>query len=347
MNKRIWIEYSKVRSALDFGTVLNHYKIEFAPGRDQVKVLCPFHEEQTPSLSINVPEGKFQCFGCGAKGNTLEFVVRMENGDPDDKDDLHRGAEAAIAIMGKPVAAFTKRGAAANAQNSPVEAPKAEKRPKSRPEPQTARSVDSGASGAVSSLLSNPVLTLNLPLNPDHPFLAGRGITPAIAREFGIGYCDQGIMQGRIAFPIHNERGELVAYSGRYADEEVPKGVERYRLPKKFHKSLVVYNLHRAKELGKRHLVLVEGFWSVIRLHRAGIPVAALLGWSCSPHQAELIRDAGFKFVTLLLDGDETGRNAAREIVPALARTVYVRTIELPDDVKPDTMSEAFLDRLR
>ena len=99
MNKRLWIDYSKVRSALDFGTVLNHYQLAYPPDRDQVKVLCPFHEEKTPSLSINLPEGKFQCFGCGEKGNSLEFVIRMENKNPDDKDDLYTGAEIALSLI--------------------------------------------------------------------------------------------------------------------------------------------------------------------------------------------------------------------------------------------------------
>ena len=54
MNKRLWIDYSKVRSALDFGNVLNHYQVEYPADRNQVKVLCPFHDEKTPSLSINL-----------------------------------------------------------------------------------------------------------------------------------------------------------------------------------------------------------------------------------------------------------------------------------------------------
>ena len=118
----------------------------------------------------------------------------------------------------------------------------------------------------------NPVLDLKLKLDHEHPFLAERGITPEVAEAFGIGFADRGIMKDRIAIPIHNERGELVAYAGRYAKEDVPDGTLRYRLPKTFFKSLVLYNLHRAKEFEKRHVVIVEGFWSAVRLHRDGIP---------------------------------------------------------------------------
>ena len=81
MNKRLWIDYSKVRSALSFGTVLNYYKIEHPLDKNQVKVICPFHDERTASLSINLEAGKFQCFGCGAKGDLITFVRETEGLD--------------------------------------------------------------------------------------------------------------------------------------------------------------------------------------------------------------------------------------------------------------------------
>ena len=347
MNKRLWIDYSKVRSALSFGTVLNYYKIEHPLDKNQVKVICPFHDERTASLSINLEAGKFQCFGCGAKGNTLEFVVLMERKNPDDKDDLHAGALVAIAICGLSPEEFSKRSTSPSAQKPAIAPPKEQKRTETHLSPPPPSSVDSDAPEEVSKKQVNPVLELKLTLDPAHPSLADRGITPEIAREFELGYCAQGIMKDRIAIPIHNERAELVAFAGRYASEEIPAGVERYRLPKKFHKSLVLYNLHRAKELGKKYLVLVEGFWSAMRLHRAGIPTAALLGSSCSPQQVELIRNAGFKFVILLLDGDEAGRKGTIDALGKLSRSVYVRQVELPDGMKPDAMPESWFERLR
>jgi len=344
-NKRLWIDYTKVRSALDFGSVLNHYQLEHPAGKTQLKVRCPFHEEHTPSMSIHVTDGKFHCFGCGAKGNTLEFVARMEGKDPSVKEELYESALLALAIVGRDPAEFS-RGAPGNAQKSPLRASTVESRPKPRPAPQTRHSGDSGAPGAMPGRKANPILELTLTVDPVHPFLAARGITPELAQTFGMGYCAKGLMNHRIAIPIHNAAGELVAYAGRYANDEVPDGVERYRLPKNFHKSLELWNLHRAKTLGKRHLVLVEGFWSAIRLHQAGIPVCALLGTSCSPEQAEAIREAGFRFVTLLLDGDDAGRKATPEILATLARQVYVRAVELPDGLKPDVMPEVWFERL-
>lgn len=347
MNNRLWLDYSKVRSALDFGTVLSHSNIEYPVGRNQIKILCPFHPEKTPSLSINVADGKWQCFGCGAKGNTLEFLVRLEGGDPDDKDDLYRGAELALSLLGQNPEHFTKSGTKGKGSKRPAEAAKDKKRPESRPTPQSPVLSDSEASGEAPAPQTNRVLDLELSLDPSHRFLVDRGITADVAERFGLGYCSRGIMKDRIAIPIHNERGELVAYAGRWHEEEVPAGIERYRLPKHFYKSHVLFNLHRAQALGRRHLVLVEGFWSVIRLHEAGIAAASVLGHDCSTRQAELIRAAGFKFVTLLFDGDAAGRAGMATSLPILASQVYVRTIELPEGMKPDTMPESYFDRLR
>ena len=348
MTTRTWVDYTKVREQLGFPEVLEHYGIDFPAGKPQIKVLCPFHRERTPSCSINSDDGMFQCFGCGAKGNTLEFVVLMEGGDPNDKGDLHAGALKAIEIMGLSVVEFGK-----NTTNARI--PSGSRRNRRGEASRSGRT--SGAKeddkatpappGAATTAPKNKVLDLSLDLDPEHPFLHERGLDPDICTDFGIGYCSSGIMKGRIAIPIHNEDGELVAFTGRYPSDDVPDDVERYKLPRKFYKSLVLYNLHRARELDKRYVVVVEGYWSAIRLHLAGVPTVALMGTSISPEQARLIRDAGFRYAILLLDGDEGGRKAAPAILEGLAREVYVRLRELPEGVKPDTMSADLVAELR
>ena len=79
----------------------------------------------------------------------------------------------------------------------------------------------------------------------------------------------------------------------------------------------MLFNLHRVA--AGEHVVLVEGYWSAIRLHALGIPVAGLMGWSVSPEQIALLRDRGVRFVTLLLDGDETGRRGRERVLPELS----------------------------
>jgi DNA primase len=91
------------------------------------------------------------------------------------------------------------------------------------------------------------------------------------------------------------------------------------------------------------HIVLVEGYWSAIRLHALGVPVAALMGSSVSEEQLALLRERGTRSVTLLLDGDDAGRKAPERVLPALASAFFVRAPVLPDGEKPDTLSERVL----
>ena len=94
----------------------------------------------------------------------------------------------------------------------------------------------------------------------------------------------------RIAIPIHNENGELVAYTGRYPGTP-PEGEPKYKLPRKFKKRLVLYNFHQAKDLAKEQgLILLEGFFDLLNVWQSGFKnVAALMGASMSNEQANLI----------------------------------------------------------
>ena len=73
-----WIDFQKIKREADFAKVLRHYGFEFPDGRNQLKLPCPFHEEGRSSLSVNLEGKVFHCFGCGAKGNLVEFLQRME-----------------------------------------------------------------------------------------------------------------------------------------------------------------------------------------------------------------------------------------------------------------------------
>lgn len=340
----MYIDYSKVREKLDFRNVLQHYALTYSEGKNQVKIHCPFHEDKTPSLSIDIEGKRFKCFGCSAKGNALEFVLLMEGGKKSDKEAFYSAVQKALEISGSAVVPSddTKQQKGSASRKQPVRPTGGDS-----DDDNDVSKEQSGHTKPLKRSTTNEVLELELRLNPNHTFLQHRGITPEICKTFEMGYCARGIMKHRIAIPIHNLNGERVAYSGRYAEEEVPEDVMRYKVPTDFHRSLEVFNLHRAQRLGKKHLVLVEGFWSTFRLHGEGIPVGALMGDSVSPEQAKLIRKAGFRFVTLILDGDETGRSATPEAVNMLSREVYVHVVELPNGVKPDTMSEEVVSSLR
>jgi hypothetical protein len=185
-------------------------------------------------------------------------------------------------------------------------------------------------------------------LEPYHPYLAVRGVPSLIADHFELGYClpdQKSMMKNRVVIPIHDHDGVLLAYAGRWVGDDLPEGEGKYKLPPKFHKQSVLYNLHRVR--GKKHLVVVEGYFGVFRLFQLGVPAVALMGSSLSAAQVTLLREAGVKFLTVLLDGDEAGRQAAPAIMARLATEPFlVKFGLLPEGSQPDTVPEAFLREL-
>jgi DNA primase len=171
-----------------------------------------------------------------------------------------------------------------------------------------------------------------------HAYLAQRGISPAIARLFGVGmYGGNGFLAGRCVIPIRDEKSQLVAYAGRAVNGEEPK----YRFPAGFRKSQVLFNLDRAMQTGSRNVIVVEGFFDALKVHQAGHPaVVALMGSSFSQRQSELLL-SHFASITLMLDGDETGRRAVEVIAQVLKPKMSVHKVELPKCVQPDQLSSA------
>ena len=166
-----------------------------------------------------------------------------------------------------------------------------------------------------------------------HPYLQRRGIDENAATDFGIGFFPgKGSMSGRVVIPIHNENGELIAYAGRAIDEGEPK----YKLPTGFKKSGVLFNLFRAA--GDHTVIVVEGFFDCVKVDQAGFRnVVALMGSSLSARQEELLHKCSD--VVLLLDGDDAGREGAKEIAARLVFSHFVRVISLKDGVQPDQLS--------
>ena len=185
---------------------------------------------------------------------------------------------------------------------------------------------------------ANKPLTFQLKgIDHAHPYLEQRGITKETAETFGVGhFSGKGSMHGRIAIPIHNERGELVAYAGRSIDGSEP----RYKVPAGFHKSLELFNLHRVRgEMSpERRVVVVEGFFDCMKVSQAGLPCVALMGSMLSEMQEQLLADR-FKGVCLMLDGDEAGQKATDECLVRLGRRMYVWAASLSDGKQPDQLS--------
>jgi DNA primase len=180
-------------------------------------------------------------------------------------------------------------------------------------------------------------------IDHQHPYLASRGLSEQTARSFGVGYYDgNGFLRGRIVIPIHNEHGELVAYSGRAIDQTEPK----YRLPAGFRKSHLLFNLHRAIRAGGRTLILVEGFFDTLKIHQAGHhSVAALMGSRLSSRQADLI-GTYFGQVILMLDADGAGKAGTTAAATALSSILAVQIVELASGTQPDQLAPGEMKQL-
>jgi DNA primase len=339
-----WVNFAHVRQSLDVRAVLSHYEFDAQQtGADQVKILCPFHEDETPSCGFNLTKKIFHCFSCQTKGNILGFVARMEGFDPTDTKQMRAGALAACRIFGIDPAP----------PGEALQATEGQKRPDTASKASVGRSASAGDKSPLSKApvasggRVNVPLSFQLSLDQTHPYLAGRNVPASVIAEFGIGYCSLGSMKGRICFPIHNETGELIGYSGRWVDGQPPPGVPRYLLPKGFEKSRVLFNLNRVLSNCPDTVVIVEGFWSVLRLHAAGLPVVSTFGDSISDAQVDLLVQAGLQKTILIYDGDQPGRLATQTALPVLASHLFVKSFDLPDGIKPDTMDERFVTALR
>jgi DNA primase len=159
-------------------------------------------------------------------------------------------------------------------------------------------------------------------------------------RYFGAGLClSKGTFSGRYVIPLHNEVGELVGYAGRALSEAQPK----YLFPsrnKGFHKSHLLFNLHRTlKDMPtEKRVVLVEGFFSTMKIVQAGFACVGLLGSSLSEAQEELLC-GNFNLVVVLMDSDDAGRHATDECLARLGRRVWVRAVSLSQDAQPDELT--------
>lgn len=335
------IDFKELKAQATFEPVLAHYRIRHTVRGHRVSALCPFHNDRDPSLRIDLGKKVWRCCACEAKGNILDFVARMERQTAPGA--LPKVARTLIEICGLELGA----GHPAEGARMPVDGPEAPETGKPAPPPSRPAGTRPGGSDATPTAEPgpiNPPLTITLKLDSEHPYFEERRIDHDTRAVFGLGYAGRGMMAGRIAIPIHNERGQLVAYAGRWPGDP-PAGQPRYKLPPNFRKSAALFNLHRVG--GSRHLVVVEGFFAVFRLQALGIPAVALMGHDLSAEHVRLLKAAGTALVTVMLDGDDAGRTAVEKIVPSLARHgVFVREAALPIGTQPDTVGEELLAEL-
>jgi DNA primase len=351
---------------------------------DELIGCCPIHHGTNANqFHASRTKNNFMCFGnCHGGGNVIDFVVLMEGGDKDNGDDVRAAAirmqewfgltferprggrrtatasAPATATASATTSAAAEEHVAAPQQTLPMTktrdgstpaaepgpAPLTAEAPATQDPPSLPVSNTTGETTPETAKVNPPLKFTLKSLDPAHPYLTERGFTAETIAHFGVGLCTgKGIMAGRIAIPIHNEQGELVAYAGRWPGDP-PDGEGKYKLPAGFHKSSVVYNLHRAEDQAKdQGLIVVEGFFDCMRLHQAGMPnVVALMGSSLSDEQEALIVAAVGPHgkVALMFDEDEAGWKGRQDALSRLSIRVHVKVVELGEEgTQPDSLS--------
>jgi len=306
-----WLNFRQIKEAVPLSAVLKHYGWKCLRRRgDRVEGRCPIHRGHGENaFHADLRHNGFHCFSCHAQGSVLDLVAKMEG--------------------------CSVRQAALRLQEwFDVE----------RPVLWSAWGAGQPNEKRIRKNERTPVpLRFSLwPIDGGHWYLRERGIQAETAAHFGAGYYGgPGLLSRRVVIPIHNERGELVAYAGRSIGEAGPK----YRLPAGFGKSKVLFNLHRALAQGQDIVIVVEGFFDCMKVHQAGQAcVVALMGCCLSAEQEKYLRER-FGQIVLMLDGDLAGQQATHTIADRLTHCSTISVVSLLAGQQPDRMSSEDIQR--
>jgi len=329
--------------------------------------LCPFHNEKSPSFSVSPDKQFYYCFGCGAGGSALSFVMDFDRLDfPQAVEELAR--QAGVEVPHEERSDGRKSNNRTPRKDNPLyallEQAAAYYRQQLRQHPARQRAVS---------------------------YLKGRGLSGQIAKVYDLGLAppgwdnlmshlardtseqkaliDAGLVvenpdsggrydrfRDRIMFPIRDSRGRTIGFGGRVLGDEKPKYLNSPETTV-FHKGQELYGLYEAKQQNRQlnEILVVEGYMDVIALAQHGITNAvATLGTATSEeHLKRLFRLV--HNVVFCFDGDRAGRQAAwralNSALPVLEDGRHVRFLFLPDGQDPDTMvreegTDAFRRRL-
>ncbi|TQV87713.1 DNA primase [Aliikangiella coralliicola] len=321
---------------------------------------CPFHNEKTPSFSVNPDKQFYYCFGCGVSGNAISFLMEYEG------QEFVAAVEDLASQLGVevPREAFGDQPQKTNNALFPL--------------------MEKVAQHYQQQLKRHPtaVKAVN--------YLKNRGLSGEIAKQYGIGYAPEewqnlshldkdkkklqknlvetGMMiekenghaydrfRDRIMFPIRNRRGQVLGFGGRVIDKGEPKYLNSPETTL-FHKGKELYGLYEMRRQLRNvdHIIIVEGYMDVVALAQFGIYNAtATLGTATtSDHLLTLFRIC--PKVVFCFDGDKAGRAAAiralNHALPLLKDAREVRMMFLPEGEDPDTMvrnigAEAFKEQV-
>lgn len=312
--------------------------------------LCPFHGEKTPSFTVSRDKQFFHCFGCGAHGSAIGFVMKHRNLEfVEAVEEL-----AAVAGMEVPHEARSQRTSGTRDLFDILEQARAFYESQLRQSTERDVAVDylkkRGLSGEIAK-------TFRLGFAPSGwrnllDVLTANGISEeqaeraglAIKRERG-GYYDR--FRERVMFPIHDRRGRVIGFGGRVMDSGEPKYLNSPET-EVFHKGRELYGLHEALAVNRKlgSLMVVEGYLDVVALHQFGMPeTVATLGTAVTRDHLDLLFRQ-VPEVVFCFDGDAAGKRAAWRALeialPLVEGNRAVRFVFLPEGQDPDSAVREF-----
>ena len=339
----------EIKSRVDIVELASEYLTLKKAGRNYLG-LCPFHQEKTPSFTVNREKQIFYCFGCGQGGNVITLLMKIANKSfPEAVKQL---AEKTGVVL--PVRMFGREdGEKTSLRDEIIQL-------NLRAAQQFVRNLSSGAGQVARDYLQKRSVTdetvkqFRLGYVPDTwrsltDYMEASGLSLALADQAGLvvagkegRFYDR--FRGRLIFPIENIFGEVIAFGGRILGEGEPKYLNSPESPV-YTKGKNLYGLFRAREAIRQSgfCLIVEGYFDAISLWNAGVRnVVATLGTALTRDHLELLRRYT-QDVVALFDPDEAGRKALdRSLELFLGAKMHARALVLPGGCDPDDYIKQF-----
>ena len=332
----------EIKSRVDIVELASEYLTLKKAGRNYTG-LCPFHQEKTPSFTVNREKQIFYCFGCGEGGNAITLLMKIAN---------KTFPEAIKLLAEKTGVILPLRQHGDGGQNDSLHGEITNLNLKAAQ--QFSRNLYSPIGKGARDYLQargisdETIKQFRLGFAPDTwrsltDYIEGSGASLKLAESAGLvisgkegNYYDR--FRGRLIFPIENIFGEIVAFGGRVMDKAEPKYLNSPESPV-YIKGKNLYGLNKAKEeiRKKRFALIVEGYFDLISLWNAGVcNVVATLGTAITREHLELLRRYTTEVVALF-DPDEAGKKAlGRSLELFLGMNMQAKALILPDECDPD-----------
>jgi DNA primase len=335
---------NQIRGRVDIAEIVGHH-VSLTRAGQNLKGLCPFHQEKSPSFTVSPSRQIFHCFGCGAGGDVFTFLMRITGENfPETVHDLGqkfgievpdsgpnkgpRGAQASrLEPLNRAVATWFQENLRDGVTGATA-------RDYLAGRGIHAGTIDRFEIGCAPTEWDGLIKALSRQGFAQSD-LATAGLT--VAREYASGAYDR--FRGRVMFPITDLRKRIVGFGGRILGEGTPKYLNSPDTPL-FKKGQTLYALDLAREAVARlkTVIVVEGYFDAVVLHQAGLShTVATLGTALTAEHIQVLRRFASK-VVLLFDPDQAGVRAALRGLDLFVNSgIGVKVVTLPAGEDPDT----------